>query len=188
MTDDLKTYISRQLDAGKNADSIKDILIKYGWQPVLVDEAFEALNTVNTKTEVDNKMAKTSSKAYSGFWIRLLASILDSFIIGIPAAIVSFVIVFATGIDSIYYLINFAVAAFIIYLDGIHGGTPGKLILGMRIVNEKGEYIGIPLAILRYIGKSLSGVILGIGYLMIAFDSKKQGLHDKIASTYVVKV
>ena len=74
------------------------------------------------------------------------------------------------------------------YLDGIKGGTPGKLILGMRIVNEEGNYIGIPMAILRYIGKLLSGVILGMGYLMIAFTDKKQGLHDKIAKTFVVKV
>jgi len=58
----------------------------------------------------------------------------------------------------------------------------------MRIVNEKGEYIGIPMAILRYIGKVLSGMILGIGYFMIGWDKKKQGLHDKIAQTYVVKV
>jgi len=72
-------------------------------------------------------------------------------------------------------------------MDGIKGGTPGKLILGLKIRNEKGQYIGIPIAILRYIGKILSGIILGIGYLMIAWDVKKQGLHDKIAKTFVVR-
>jgi uncharacterized RDD family membrane protein YckC len=127
------------------------------------------------------------SRAYAGFWIRFLASILDMFIIGIPASIITAAVFFTTGMTSVSYLVNFATTALIIYMDGIKGGTPGKLILGLRIVNEKGQYIGIPMAILRYIGKILSGIILGIGYLMIAFDAKKQGLHDKIASTYVVK-
>ena len=86
------------------------------------------------------------------------------------------------------YLVSLAMLLLIVYMDGIKGGTPGKLILGMRIVNEKGEYIGIPMAILRYIGKILSGMILCIGYFMIAWDKKKQGLHDNIAQTYVIKV
>jgi uncharacterized RDD family membrane protein YckC len=95
---------------------------------------------------------------------------------------------YATGMQSMMYLVSFAMLLFIVYMDGIKGGTPGKLILRMRIVNEKGEYIGIPMAILRYIGKILSGMILCIGYFMIAWDKKKQGLHDKIAQTYVIKV
>ena len=73
-------------------------------------------------------------------------------------------------------------------MEGIHGGTPGKLILGLRIVNEKGKFIGIPNAILRYVSQMLSAIIFGIGYLMIAWDKKKQGLHDKIANMYVVYV
>ncbi|HCB22768.1 TPA: RDD family protein, partial [Candidatus Daviesbacteria bacterium] len=43
-------------------------------------------------------------------------------------------------------------------------------------------------ALREILGKLASGLILGIGYLMVAWDSKKQGLHDKIASTYVVRV
>ena len=79
-----------------------------------------------------------------------------------------------------------AIVVLTIYLDGNVGGTPGKLILGLRIVNEQGTTIGIPRAILRYIGKIVSGMILLIGYIMIGFTQKKQGLHDMIASTYVV--
>ena len=97
-------------------------------------------------------------------------------------------LVFATGISSLVYIVELGVIVLTVYLDGIKGGTPGKLILGLRIVNDKGNYIGIPMAILRYIGKILSAVILGIGYIMIAFTEKKQGLHDKIAKTYVIYV
>ncbi len=38
------------------------------------------------------------------------------------------------------------------------------------------------------LGKFVSSILLGIGYLMVAFDSQKQGLHDKIADTYVIKL
>jgi len=125
---------------------------------------------------------------YGGFWIRLLATILDWIIIGIPAGIIQGVLILGTGISSLQYLAQLAVIVLVIYLDGIKGGTPGKWVLGMRILNEKGEYIGIPNAILRYVGKIISGIILCIGFLMIAWDKNKQGLHDKIAKTYVVKI
>jgi len=126
------------------------------------------------------------SAHYGGFWIRLVAAILDGFIIGIPASILSFALVAPTGMQSLEYVVNVLVVIFIIYMDGIKGGTPGKLILGMRIVNEHGDFIGIPGAILRYIGKILSGIIFGIGFLMIGFTEKKQGLHDYIAKSFVV--
>lgn len=134
------------------------------------------------------KVGKVSTTKYAGFWIRLLAAVLDLIIIGVPAFILQFGLVFLIGITSLVYIIDLAVIIFIVYMDGIKGGTPGKLILGLRIVNEKMGFIGIPTAILRYIGKILSGIILGIGYLMIAFTEKKQGLHDKIAKTFVVYV
>ncbi|MBU1202082.1 MAG: RDD family protein [Nanoarchaeota archaeon] len=128
-----------------------------------------------------------SNPEYKGFWIRFVASMLDGIIIGLPAFLLQMGLIFVVGMPSLIYLVSLASVILVIYLDGIKGGTPGKLILGIRIVNEKGEYIGIPMAILRYIGKILSAIILGIGYLMIAWDGKKRGLHDKIAKTYVVK-
>jgi len=133
-------------------------------------------------------MADVNNPHYGGFWIRFLATILDFLILGIPAFLVQMGLVFATGISSLVYIVELGVIVLTVYLDGIKGGTPGKLILGLRIVNDKGNYIGIPMAILRYIGKILSAVILGIGYIMIAFTEKKQGLHDKIAKTYVIYV
>ena len=123
---------------------------------------------------------------YAGFWIRFLAAILDAVIIGIPIGLLQLGLAFATGITSLVYLLELAIVVFIVYMDGVKGGTPGKLILKLRIVNEQNKIIGIPNAILRYICKILSGIILGIGYFMIAFTEKKQGLHDKLAKTYVI--
>ena len=123
---------------------------------------------------------------YAGFWIRFLAWILDGLIIGVPVYVLGGWTYFVMGINSFFSLLQLASIALIIYMEGVYGGTPGKLILGLNVVNDKGAFIGIPSAVLRYISKILSALILGIGYLMIAWDPKKQGLHDRIAETYVL--
>jgi uncharacterized RDD family membrane protein YckC len=66
-------------------------------------------------------------------------------------------------------------------------GTIGKLVMGIKVTDVNGERINFSKALLRNLSKIISGIVLMIGYLMILFDSKKQGLHDKIADTYVVK-
>lgn len=65
--------------------------------------------------------------------------------------------------------------------------TPGKAILGLKVTDDKFEKIGFGQASGRFFGKILSGLILGIGYIMIAFTKNKQGLHDQMAHTFVLK-
>src|SRR5438128_172787 len=134
------------------------------------------------------KNVKAVSERYAGFWIRFLAAVLDTIIIWVPVILIYFALLFATGVKSLVYIINLAAIVLVIYMEGIKGGTPGKLILGLRVVNDEKKYIGIPKAILRYISKILSAITIFIGYLMIGWTQKKQGLHDKIAKTYVVYV
>ncbi len=68
------------------------------------------------------------------------------------------------------------------------GQTLGKKVMNIKVVTEDGKTPDMVKFFLReVIGKALSSIILGIGYLMILWDSKRQGLHDKIAKTYVVK-
>lgn len=124
---------------------------------------------------------------YAGFWIRFAAEILDLLIIGLPALLISVLLIFFVRIEILYYLVFILVIILSIYLDGKFGGTPGKLILGLRIVNSEGKYIGIPTASLRYIGKILSYTIIGIGHLFIVWEPKKQALHDKVANSYVIR-
>jgi uncharacterized RDD family membrane protein YckC len=64
--------------------------------------------------------------------------------------------------------------------------TVGKMALGIKVVDVHGAAIAFPKAVLRNLSKYLSAIILYIGYLMIIFDDRKQGLHDKIADTLVV--
>ena len=122
---------------------------------------------------------------YAGFWIRLLALILDMIILGMPVVLVYFLFYFL-NVPEMIWPFNLGWLALMVYLNGTLGGTPGKLILGLRIVNEKNELIGIPHAILRYACKVISSVIFGIGLLMVAFTGKKEGLHDRLAKTHVI--
>ena len=68
------------------------------------------------------------------------------------------------------------------------GWTPGKKMLRLRIYSDQtrpGEGLGWKVAGLRFAGYLVISFTMGIGYLLIAFTSKKQGLHDLIAKTYV---
>ena len=77
-----------------------------------------------------------------------------------------------------------------LYFAGFEGSglqaTPGKRIFGMRVADLDGDPIGFGAATGRFLGKAVSSLIFGIGYLMAAFTSKKQALHDMIAGTVVL--
>jgi uncharacterized RDD family membrane protein YckC len=65
-------------------------------------------------------------------------------------------------------------------------GTLGKKLLGMRVTDLNGNRISFGRATGRYFGKILSGMICFIGFVMVAFTEKRQGLHDMLAGTLVV--
>lgn len=66
--------------------------------------------------------------------------------------------------------------------------TPGKLALGIRVTDLEGNRIGFGRATGRFFSKIVSGLILDIGYIMAAFTSRKQALHDMMAGTLVIYV
>ena len=65
--------------------------------------------------------------------------------------------------------------------------TPGKMVVGARVTNLAGERISFLQATGRTFGKLLSAIILGIGFIMVAFNPRKQALHDVMAGTLVIK-
>ncbi len=153
--------------------------------------------------------------AYAGFWIRVLASFIDGLVIAVPFLILFFVIeapslsayvncvnnAAASGlpsatcqgsfISSIGYweLVGFAgELAYFVILWSKFGGTLGQRMLGLHVVDAAtGRNIGIGRAIGRFVGYVISGIALDIGFIWVAFDTRKQGWHDKIASTFVVR-
>ena len=71
---------------------------------------------------------------------------------------------------------------------GLKGRTPGKMVLGITVVNAGGNVPGIGRAIMREIvGKVISTVALLLGYFWIGLDRRKRAWHDYIGGTYVVR-
>ena len=66
--------------------------------------------------------------------------------------------------------------------------TIGKRVCRLRVTRLDGSRISLPRAIGRYLGKFVSALILGIGFLMIGWTRRKQGLHDLMADTLVVRL
>lgn len=86
-------------------------------------------------------------------------------------------------------LITFAISLlyFAVMESSKSQGTLGKMAVGIKVTDMEGNRISFSKAFLRSIGKIISNMIMYIGYLMAAFTEKKQGLHDMIASTLVLK-
>jgi len=72
------------------------------------------------------------------------------------------------------------------HLDGVIGQTPGKAIMGTRVVNTQGELIGSGSGIGRKFAHIVDSLICGLGWLLPIVDEKRQTFADKIMTTYVV--
>lgn len=128
---------------------------------------------------------------YAGFWRRVLASIIDSIIVSIPQV----AIVLAAGwsltdnSDPRPNLVGLVLAfAYMVYFhSSARQATPGKMALGIVVTDIDGNRLSVGRAAGRYLATLLSAIILGIGFIMVAFTKNKQGLHDLIADTLVVQ-
>lgn len=153
---------------------------------------------------------------YAGFWLRLVAIIIDGIIIGVAQ---SFLIVpllaavglgFAGGADNMDFSDPEQAAGMIASIGALIGGywilamciqilyftfmesskyqaTIGKIALGLIVTDLNGGKLDFSKAFIRNICKIISNVTMLIGYIMAGFTEKKQALHDMIASTLVVK-
>ncbi|HYD78866.1 MAG TPA: RDD family protein [Paucimonas sp.] len=135
---------------------------------------------------------------YVGFWPRVLASVIDLVLSGlILLPLGNFVYggyplmgggaLWMTAHSNFWtstVLPAVAVVAFWI----LKNATPGKMVIRATIVDAKtGEAPGTTQYIIRYLGYYLSMIPLFLGFVWIAFDPKKQGWHDKLAGTVVVR-
>jgi uncharacterized RDD family membrane protein YckC len=66
------------------------------------------------------------------------------------------------------------------------GGTYGKQLMKIRVVDAKGSPLDLSKSLIRNLSKILSYAVLFLGFIWILFDSKRQGWHDKIAKTYII--
>lgn len=73
------------------------------------------------------------------------------------------------------------------FLTQQNGQTPGKMVMNIRVIKTNGQPISDGDALLRYVGYYINTAIIMLGWIWAFIDGKSQGLHDKLASTYVIK-
>ncbi len=140
--------------------------------------------------------AESGDIAYAGFWIRVVASIIDTILI------IVITIPLLLGIYGVEYLeseniiegfmdffISWVLPAIAVIMFWVYrASTPGKMALKLKIVDAStggkpstGQFIG------RYFSYFISAIPLCMGIFWVGFDKRKQGWHDKLAGTVVVR-
>jgi uncharacterized RDD family membrane protein YckC len=152
----------------------------------------------NTPTARVSVNGDRYSTYYAGFGPRLAAQIIDlGFILVFPLAglLILYLYVpespiFATPtLVSIMLMCGTLLSVFIAYhvlQVGLWGQTVGKKLMGIKVVTIDGDTPSFSRTLLRWVGFVFSLVPLGLGLALIALDVRRQGLHDRIAETFVV--
>lgn len=141
---------------------------------------------------------------YAGFWKRVAAYFIDSFILSVASYILFFIIgiIIAVlgaaggesgGIAAVMaslLIMLIAIFAPLVYFAAFEASslqaTPGKLALSIKVTDMTGAKIGFWRAMGRNLAKIFSTIILNIGYMMAGFTERRQALHDKMAGALVV--
>jgi uncharacterized RDD family membrane protein YckC len=164
----------------------EDEVIKFGDSMVCADCKPLFFQKLREGLPLGNEMV------YGGFWIRVGAKIID----GIILSVIGFVLGFAAGLvagkglmstilqNLLYWCFSLV---YTIYFLGRYSATPGKMACGLKVVRPDAEKISYSRACGRFFAEFLSSIIIGIGYIIAAFDEEKRALHDRICDTRVIK-
>jgi len=121
-----------------------------------------------------------------GFWIRALASVIDSLIVGTLIILASWLL--AGQSQAVEWLEGLVPLLYLAAAIAMKSETPGKRLLGLRVVDAQGHSLGFWRSLVREVpGKFLSGLFLGLGFLWAAWDRRKRGWHDYLGRSYVVR-
>ena len=155
--------------------------------------------------------------AYAGFWLRVVANLLDGFILAVPVGIVIVILILSSSLGT--FMRNFpnppdppdpseafgvalAIGIGVFILLAIVGNwlyyacfesstwqaTPGKKVLNIAVTDMTGARITFGRASGRFFAKFITRLIpLGIGFILAGITERKQALHDMIASTLVLR-
>ncbi|VVM23832.1 hypothetical protein BSPWISOXPB_8403 [uncultured Gammaproteobacteria bacterium] len=133
---------------------------------------------------------------YAGFWIRVGATFIDVFLLSIILLPLTMMVYGDLTwkregliLGSADFLINYVlpfVATILFWL--YKSATPGKMVLNIKVVDaDTGEKLSVGQSIGRYFAYIPAMAILMIGIIWVAFDKRKQGWHDKLAKTVVIR-
>jgi len=145
---------------------------------------------------------------YGNFWPRVLAKLIDGIVAWVASMAINFGLAMLFFGQFIFqpkpnnplvagkfwafqgtaFLLSlcFGLAYYWFFLNR-YAATPGKMVLGLKIVRSNGSALSTGRIIGRFFAERLSAMILCIGYLMVAFDEERRGLHDQICDTRVIK-
>ena len=144
---------------------------------------------------------------FAGFWIRLAAFLIDFILLGVVFWVFNGIWGVASGagwmeratddpftqatgapwlVGSLFLFC--IVVAYLVCFWGWRGQTIGKMIMRIKIIRIDGSELGWSVAAIRFLSYIISFLLAFIGYFWVAFDQYKQGLHDKMADTYVIRV
>ncbi len=140
----------------------------------------------------------SGAAGYGGFWIRALAAMIDGMIMAAIVIPIQLAMVFSMvgtshpeqalvaslGANVVGLLAGVSYEAFFLVR---FAATPGKMICRLKVLTAEGQVLGWGRAVGRYFAKYISGLTLGIGFLLACVDEQKRTLHDHICSTRVVK-
>ena len=147
-------------------------------------------------------VASVAGLGYGGFWIRVVAAIIDAIILRVVVAPVSMIFgglgmagmmsglphrglaILGGGVTAILLIFGSWLYEALMESSS-YQATVGKMIFGMKVTDLNGNRISFGRATGRHFAKWLSAMILGIGYIMVGFTERKQGLHDLLAGTLV---
>jgi len=141
---------------------------------------------------------------YGGFWIRVVAAIIDGIILRLVVSPIRMIFGglglagMMSGVPHVGLTVLGGGVTVIAMIFGSwlyealmesssYQATLGKMIFGMKVTDLNGNRISFGRATGRHFAKWLSAMILGIGYIMVGFTERKQGLHDLLAGTLVRK-
>lgn len=188
------TKCGAQMDEGASfCPSCGQSVVPPSGEPHPVSPASAPLNLTTIRT------------AYAGFWLRLLAWIIDRLVLSAAFLLVlmPLVPVFfrhrpfehsmhgpVTAVLTLWFIAVQLVGVWLYYAlfeSSSWQATPGKRALGLFVTDMQGRRISFARATGRYFGKYISAAILFIGYFMIAFTERKQALHDMLADCLVLR-
>lgn len=157
------------------------------------------METDTTSPSLNIQQVPTSGVTPAGFWIRVVAALLDGAILTVAGVFLNMLttMIFKLvgfpefAITVLNFLINTVVTGYYYgYFYSTRGSSLGKLALGLRVQNvTTGKNLTFMQGAIRdALGKLVSGLVLGIGYFMVAFRADKRALHDLMIDSCVVRI
>jgi uncharacterized RDD family membrane protein YckC len=134
---------------------------------------------------------------YAGFWIRAAALLIDTLILTTFQVAVEFVAGYMlsragvspipSAVETDLQIISFLVQIFYFcWFWTRSGATPGKMVFGLKVIDQRGGPVRLGQAVKRWFAQLLSGVLLGYGYMKAGWSPEKMSMHDGIAGTRVI--